>query len=396
MSKRGINDRKLLLILGGVVLALIVAIAVLAPASAKDDPNPTTINNGPDGAKAAFLLLQQMGRKPVRWTDPLDNLDSVDATKSTLVLADPLYDPTQMKSLAEPLKHFLERGGRILATGSLAAYLLPDGKVKGPGIAHDDDCTSTPEGPGTLAAAGPVTISDDGGWDAQDPQFIVEQRCGKDAVVVRYAVGNGEVIWWSSATPLTNAGLKHDADLRLMLTSFGDNRTVLFDEALHTEGEGLWGKARGLPIGWMWLQIALVALLLILSFSRRRGPIRAPVALPRSSPLEFAESMGDLYSKGGATSAATDAALRRLRKVLVREAGIAQAAVDHGPDEIAAALAARLGGDWSRLAAHLRDANQAVITEVAPRSALRLVQALNEDAEQIRAALRPKTSVAIV
>ena len=31
------------------------------------------------------------------------------------------------------------------------------------------------------------------------------------------------------------------------------------------------------------------ALLLILSFSRRNGPLRMPVNVPRTSPIEFAE-----------------------------------------------------------------------------------------------------------
>jgi hypothetical protein len=98
----------------------------------------------------------------------------------------------------------------------------------------------------------------------------------------------------------------------------------------------LWDSAKGLPLRWLAWQTALLLLLLVLSFSRRRGPVRSPVLLPRSSPVEFAESMGDLYAKGGATSAATDAARRSLLRVLVREAGLSQAVVEDSPEAIAA------------------------------------------------------------
>jgi len=132
-----------------------------------------------------------------------------------------------------------------------------------------------------------------------------------------------------------------------------------------------------------------------LSFSRRKGPLRMPVVLPRSSPLEFAESMGDLYAKAGATAAATTAAQRRLMRVLQREAGVAKATIDLGPQAVGEALQTRLGGDWSRLAEHLRQAEEAADAEVTPRSALALVKALAEDETEVRAALKPRGVVVV-
>jgi len=395
-ARQGISDRRLLLYFGGAVLLLVIVVGVFAPASAKDDPTPSTTNNGPRGAKAAFLLLQQMGRNPVRWTDPLENLDSVDAEKSTLILASPQYDETDTKLLTASVQQFLERGGRVLTTDTSGAYLLPDGAVQPPGVVHVNDCFSTPEGPGPLAQVGPVRIDNDAGWKPDTPRFVTEQRCGADAVVVSYAVGKGEAIWWSSPRPLTNEGIKDDGDLRLLLASIGDGRTVIFDESLHSATGGLWGKARGLPVRWLELQTAVLALLLVLSFSRRRGPVRAPAMKPRSSPIEFAESMGDLYAKAKATGAATEAARRRLLRVLVREAGITQITVEHGAEAVGEALQLRLGGDWSAVTSHLRDAEAYSHKDISPRSALHLVQAMNEDAERVRAKLRPETKVLLV
>ncbi len=258
-------------------------------------------------------------------------------------------------------------------------------------------CETTPEGPGVLAA-GKVELLERAQWTAEGPQFRVEQRCGKDAVVVRYPVGGaagkqGEAVWWSSATPLSNAGLKTDANLKLLLASLygngGDGRTVLFDEYLHAEHEA-YDPTKGLPLRWLWVQGAVMFVLLVVSFSRRKGPLRLPVVLPRSSPLEFAESMGDLYAKAGATGAATAAAERRLLRMLQREAGVARATIDQGPQAVGEALEARLGGDWSRLVKHLSEAAAVAETELAPRSALTLVRALAEDEAEVRAALKPR------
>jgi hypothetical protein len=79
--------------------------------------------------------------------------------------------------------------------------------------------------------------------------------------------------------------------------------------------------------------------------------------------------------------------------VLVREAGLAQATVQQGSAAIADALHARLGGDWATLAAHLEDARLAADKKLAVRSALALVRALCDDAEQVRSRLRPSPGI---
>jgi hypothetical protein len=227
---------------------------------------------------------------------------------------------------------------------------------------------------------------DQGAWAGKKAE--VAHRCGQDAVVVRMAVGQGEAVWWSSASPLTNGELKTDADLRLLLLSVGDGRAVLWDESLHENVPGLWDAARGLPMWWLIAQVVLLAVLLVLSFSRRNGPLRTPVMVPRSSPVEFASSMGDLYEKARATTAATDAARRRLLRVIVRDAGVPQVVVDEGPKAMVTALRVRLGGDWTAVGLHLEKANDAARESPTYREALAISRALSEDAERIRSVAR--------
>ena len=425
-----LSDRKRLLILCGALLVLIVGVSIVAPQSEENDPRPTTTNSGPMGAKAAYLMLGALGRKTSEWNRPIselnDGLSDAQAGRMTLILAAPMYAATEQKELAAEVKQFLERGGRVLATGPSGALLLPGGTVKAPGILKGGLCETTPEGPGLLARAGSVEMVEGGQWASEGPEYRVEQRCGSDAVVVRYAVstppgkerpsgtpvstppgkerpsgapvGKGEAIWWASAGPLENAELKNDADLRLLLATVGDSqgsgqnagREVVFDESLYAPTKTLWDAAKGLPMGWLLLQVALLMVLLVVSFSRRRGPVRSAVVLPRSSPVEFAVSMGDLYEKAAATSSATEAARRRLLRIVTREAGVAQGTIEEGPEAIAEALQVRLGGDWSRVREHLNDAKRAQHEAIAMGSALALVRALSEDAKKVRAGLEPR------
>jgi hypothetical protein len=389
------NDMRMLLWLTGAAVLLILIVSFLIPKHENNDPRPRTDNNGSAGAKAAFLLLPKLGYKVGVWDSPEEELERVDASKTTLVLASVYVDPKQVQPTAEAVKRFLERGGRVLVTGN--PVLLPNGKSTAAAANHPDLCYTTAEGQGVLAQAGQVSMRDEGAWDEHEsklgPALHVEQRCDDDAVVVSYAVGKGEAIWWSSSLPLSYSGLHDDASLRLLLASVGEpGRTVLFDEFAHGREIGLWDSAKGLPIKWLLAQFVLIALLLILSFSRRSGPLRMPVSVPRTSPVEFATSMGHLYERAGATNAATGTARRRLLRFLQAECGVARVTIDAGPAAIAEALHERFGGDWNGLSTHLADAAEAESKELAPKSALRLVQALDAEEERLRGILAPKSA----
>ncbi len=394
MRPVAVSDKKLLAWMGGSVAALIlIASFFVAPQRSGKDPRPIVSNNGTAGAKAAFLLLPKLGYKVDRWDAPEEDLDQVDAERTTLIMADALIDPKRLPDTKTAVQRFLARGGHVLDTGG--ETLLPDGETRPATALHTDLCYTTPEGQGPLAQAGQLSMADNGTWDEKDsrlgPALHVEQRCGDDAVVVRYAVGKGEAIWWSSSKPLTNAGLHEDANLRLLLATVGaSGRTVLFDEYNHAVVPGFWDSAKGLPLPWLSAQFVLIALLLLLSFSRRNGPIRMPVTVPRTSPVEFAESMGHLYQRAGATNAATGMARRRLLRFLQAECGVARITIDQGPAAVSEALQERFGGDWSSLRRHLEDAAQADGTEIAPGSALKLVQAIDDDITRLQRILTPQ------
>jgi hypothetical protein len=378
-------DRRFVLSLAAALLALIVLVSLFSPAQNADDPRPSTYNSGSQGAKAAFLVLRDLGYQAERWEEPGEALADVDAQHTTLVLADPQVPFTAIKPMRRQIAEYLARGGMVLATGVAGASLLPHGETRMLNPAERNLCRTTPEGQGALARVGTVTMPDSGGWSALDAGSRVDQWCGQDAVVIRYGVGQGSAIWWSSARPMTNAGLKEDASLRLLLASLGGSgdRRVLFDEAVHGFESSPWDAARGLPVWALWTQCALVAALLVLSFGRRNGPLRTPVRAIRTSPLEFAESMGHLYQKAGATQVATQGARRRVVRFLNERCGIPLGSLGGEPAAIADAVEARLGGDWAGLGGRLQQAAAAEYASPAPASALALVRALDEDMDRL-------------
>ena len=90
------------------------------------------------------------------------------------------------------------------------------------------------------------------------------------------------------------------------------------------------------------VQLGLVLLAAFGTFGRRNGPVRALRQESRLSPLEFVETLGDLYQRKGGASEALGIAYRRFRFVLLRRLGLAPSA---SPQDIQRGVRERLG--WS-------------------------------------------------
>ena len=125
MSEARWSDRRIVLWMIAIIVVLIVAVSVLAPNSGQDDSRPSTYNSGPNGAKAAYLMLQAIGRTSSRWERPVSALDNVDASHTTLVLAEPLYSPLDRDRIATVMKNFMLRGGRVVTTGREQRLRIP-------------------------------------------------------------------------------------------------------------------------------------------------------------------------------------------------------------------------------------------------------------------------------
>ena len=386
------KDARILLGVSFAAVLIITIGALFAPARIDNNPTPSTFNSGSAGARAAYLLLGRLGYRTQRLEESAAALDHVDAPHTTLILAE--AEGLDYRKDTPPIAAFLRRGGRVLATGAASAMMLPDAHIGQPSRIYTALCYTTPRDLSPLARAGRVAIDVPARWNSTGAATRVDQACGDDAVVVRYSVGKGEVIWWSSAMPLSNRGLKSDPSLRLLLASVGaPGNVVIFDEYIHGARQDLWATASGTPVFAMGWQLAAVGLLLVLSFGRRNGPLRALPSSPRTSPLEFAESMGDLYRKAGAVDVATACAERRLLHFLESQGGIPRTTLHSTPETLAAVVAERFRYRAAGFADDIKAARDAGFNKLSPKSALGLVQRLDQHIANLTGLMKHSTSM---
>jgi hypothetical protein len=367
-------DRKILLIAGAVLLLLIAGTLLLSGGTGDASDVPTTYSAGSKGAKAAYQLLESSGYRVTRSEQLLPELS--DAPRTTFILIEPERFPTtEERGL---LRQFLEQGGRVIATGPSGALFLPEHDAVPDPIGGMTWKRVASQSPSSITRAAPeITLAPQAFW-TPGSYAVPLYAAGNEQVVVTYRFARGEVIWWASATPLTNAGLLEPGNVEFFLACVGakDQRRVLWDEYSHGYGRSSAPSARLGPLKWMILQLGVFTLAILFTYSRRSGPIVHPTAERRLSPLEFVRTLGSLYERAGAASVAVDISYQRFRYRLTRRMGTAG---DASVDELERAVRERWHQADAALGATLRACESARDdVELTPRAALRLTRSLHE------------------
>jgi len=319
------GDRKLLIVAGVLLIVLVIASTLLTPPEAGvRTVIPSSYSASWGGAKAGYLLLEESGYQIERWEQSPTELEDSKAENEVLILAEPVQ--TSSADERGALRKFLQNGGRIVATGSYASRVLPESSEFEEGLDEEDIRTFSAVNPSPVMRDAPqVKMIAPQYWQPRSPSHVVVYGDSKTAAVITYKVGKGQVIWWGAATPLTNGFIRESGNAALLLNSVGSAKGthILWDEYFHGVEGGLWNYLSRTPIPWGIAQFGLVFLAILATFSRRQGPIHIPAKTSRLSPLEFVETLGDLYSAGHAGSAAVRIAYQRFRFVLTRQLGLA-------------------------------------------------------------------------
>ena len=388
LSSLDAKDRKLLLWCVGIAIALAVATGFLLP-NGNDNDNllPSSYLASQHGARAAYETLLRSNYPIERWEQPLGDLASTAGPETVVILAQPYSrEPDDIKAV----RKIVERGGRVLSTGYWGGFILPGEASEEPREFNFAACKLEPEGLDALAASGEAWMVPHATWKMGNPAARVEYSCAGNPAVVEYDWGKGHIVWWASSTPLENGSLSRAHNLDLLLNSLGPRTGHRFywDESLHGDIRSTWSYAAGPALTMLWIGLVLVALLIVLSFSRRSGPVRDLPPPARATPIEFLEALGSLYRNAGAASTAVSVAWERFRRHSLRLCG--QRASKMRAAELAQVIRRRFPRADESLEADLAACEEAAWAEtVSPRQALKLIQLLHGHYEKLTEAARP-------
>ncbi len=273
----------------GVVLVLLLLVMVFGPT-----PQPlkhgTSYDASPEGFRAAYLLLDELGYPVARSKRPVGG-----AVRWVL------FPNAAAKEAQKPLSSWVQGGGIVVLADATGEFARQQGW---PVEREPSEATATEEaasGPGvTRLAAGKVRLQ----WTG--PPGRVWATAGDQPMVTIHSWGRGEV--WLVHRPefLTNRflGQADNAVLLCRLASAGlQGRAgqLTFDEYCHglRERPGVTALLLQPPMLWVTLQGLLLLGVLLWQLGPRFGALR-PVPLPsRRSKEEFLHSLAALLEQKG-------------------------------------------------------------------------------------------------
>jgi hypothetical protein len=387
------GDRKILLIGGGILFVLTLAIAILGSDPAGEGMKvPSTYSAEPGGARAAYLLLQDLHYKVSRWERSPTELPD-EPEDAVLILADPWEPPT--KEERQALEAFVEEGGLVIFTGAGIERYFPKARVN-EGFRTTEWKAFSADIPSNYTAnAAKIVLQTNTTWRKPAADELPLYGETESPVVVSWRMGEGRILWWAAATPLTNSGISRENNLNLFLNAVSSplggktsSLQIYWDEYFHGERTSLWSYVEKTPVAWGLVQVFILGLILVFTFSRRSGPTVLPPVVSRLAPLEFVDTLGGLYERAGAEPAVVGFVYQRFRATLSRQLRISSNVED---TELAGAVQFRLGWKETGLKTTLARALVASRAKKVPaQEALGLVQELERYEEQL--GLKKKTA----
>jgi hypothetical protein len=374
------GDRKILLYAAVFFAVVIIGMLLFGSPQSVQSTIPTTYSTSSSGAKAAFLFLQETGYHVERWEQSPTEIRSFKNT--TLIFAEPYKSPTDEERAA--LHAFIKQGGKLIVAGRSAGFLLPVDDSVPSFFGNEVWEKYAAVAPSSITQAAPqITMAPDAFWISPSSALELYGR-DKRAAVVCYTYGKGTVIWWAAATPLTNAGIKEPGNLEFFIACLGDKvaTRILWDEYFHgygaTKGDNYEAGLFAVMLG----QLILVAAAILLTFSRRSGPVRPSFQEIRLSPLEFVETLGGLYQHAGASAIAVDIHYQRFMYWLTKRLGMPRNA---SIEEFEGAMRSRWNFHDARFAAIIKECGSArYVPDLPPGRALKLVRSLHSYAAQLK------------
>jgi hypothetical protein len=305
---------------------------IVRPYAADDtaDPRASSYLAGPNGARALFLLVDELGMTVEQLLHPW----SEQLPGAALVVLAPQQPPTPRE--VDALLDWIDEGGTLIygfgATGDAVAEALglqlrrtrPDtlgaletvrwtGVAAYParGTAHAGDGRWR-EGVDSVPGFRTVFHDTSPALQRGNVDVVLRTQAGAPTLVL-LEWGDGRVIAWSDAAPLRNDLLRDGAAAlifaRMAHDALDDGDALVFDEYHHGYRQGSPARAllrfvSGTGAGRAVLQASLAGLLLLLLYGHRLGAPLVQVTGRRRSPLEHVDAVAAAYEKAGARQTA--------------------------------------------------------------------------------------------
>ena len=157
-----------------------------------------------------------------------------------------------------------------------------------------------------------------------DSPYVVMYGSEQAPAALTTRLGKGRAIWWAGSAPLANGGIGRPSHVEFFVNTLGPagTRTVLWDEFYHGHTRSFWSYLADTPFFFAILQLAAIVGVALFTYARRRRPIRERVLEPRTSPLEFIDTMGGLYERARASGAAVATVHAHVRRRLLAALGL--------------------------------------------------------------------------
>jgi Domain of unknown function (DUF4350) len=351
-----LSDLSLVIGAGVAIAVLSVLGAIVAPAPNPIDAGTSTFSAGPRGTKGAYLTLAELGYRVERSIEPMTAVHA-DPSTTTLILSG---DEPPSEQDRRAIREFVEQGGTLLAVGDNGGYalgLVVPSDTRPFGLEESVE-TFHPLTPSPLSVgASDVNMTAETTVPKFTDTYAAIYGSAEEPVVAVATLGMGRAVWVADNTPFANAHLDKADNLRLLLNTVGPvGRRVIFDEHYQGHKRSLWSYVAGTPLPWFALQAGLILVAVLLTHSRRQGPVRPPQEDARTSPMEFVDMLGALYRRANARQAAVHAARLRLRRAIAAACGVPAATED---ETLARAAGARLHTDAAGIGGLLAEADAA-------------------------------------
>ncbi|MEW6352416.1 MAG: DUF4350 domain-containing protein [Thermodesulfobacteriota bacterium] len=349
--------RQILIVVGALVVVTVLSLWLGGSGKVDRSRLPSTFSTGPEGCKAVYLALQELGLEVSRFRRAYQWLGK---HRGTLIAVDPGKMVVRARELSK-LKEWIRKGNHLIFFEGTAPLRMPwerddkeateerskgDRVRKRSNFAREFGLTrmnSSVPGRRTVPVVvdgvegvGEISASKDVHWKEPKPPWKTLVADESGPLVVARKLGAGKVIAFADLTMITNKYVKEDHNLRFLLAMLyaeGRPKEILFDEYHHGHvmAGSLWQYIGASVFLWVLLQCGVGCVLFL--YSRRAGlagRFRSLSPATGRSSLEQVASMAHIFESCRAGSEALNAILRRTLAGISRRRGVPLKSLEDG------------------------------------------------------------------